>query len=250
MSESRFRAIAEQARAGVARRHGVRARLCRDAAALARTRSTRRSPPGCLPAQFDEHFIELWRYYLMYCEGGFRGGGDRRRAGDVGQGGVMKRIILAAALALAGAATAQTVTITPDNAAQAAPGRRRGAVLEPGAARPNFPAMEKLFPGHVVKAGGKVRPLPAGQAAGDRRGRGRCLQWPSSNIAGLIVVQDGKVRLERYARGLWAGRALDQLLGRQVVHLDAGRRGDPRRLHQVGRRSGDALHPRPCGQRL
>jgi cyclopropane-fatty-acyl-phospholipid synthase len=28
-----------------------------------------------LPAQFDRAFIDLWRYYLMYCEGGFRGGG-------------------------------------------------------------------------------------------------------------------------------------------------------------------------------
>lgn len=28
-----------------------------------------------LPAGFDETFIDLWRYYLMYCEGGFRGGG-------------------------------------------------------------------------------------------------------------------------------------------------------------------------------
>ena len=28
-----------------------------------------------LPAQFDERFRALWRYYLMYCEGGFRGGG-------------------------------------------------------------------------------------------------------------------------------------------------------------------------------
>ena len=30
---------------------------------------------GRLPAGFDRRFIELWRYYLMYCEGGFRGGG-------------------------------------------------------------------------------------------------------------------------------------------------------------------------------
>jgi cyclopropane-fatty-acyl-phospholipid synthase len=30
---------------------------------------------GCLPARFDERFVRLWRYYLMYCEGGFRGGG-------------------------------------------------------------------------------------------------------------------------------------------------------------------------------
>jgi cyclopropane-fatty-acyl-phospholipid synthase len=28
-----------------------------------------------LPAGFDRGFVELWRYYLMYCEGGFRGGG-------------------------------------------------------------------------------------------------------------------------------------------------------------------------------
>lgn len=28
-----------------------------------------------LPAGFDERFHQLWRYYLMYCEGGFRGGG-------------------------------------------------------------------------------------------------------------------------------------------------------------------------------
>ncbi len=30
---------------------------------------------GALPPGFDERFRELWRYYLMYCEGGFRGGG-------------------------------------------------------------------------------------------------------------------------------------------------------------------------------
>ena len=30
---------------------------------------------GRLPAGFDRQFCDLWRYYLMYCEGGFRGGG-------------------------------------------------------------------------------------------------------------------------------------------------------------------------------
>jgi cyclopropane-fatty-acyl-phospholipid synthase len=30
---------------------------------------------GRLPAGFDRRFCELWRFYLMYCEGGFRGGG-------------------------------------------------------------------------------------------------------------------------------------------------------------------------------
>lgn len=28
-----------------------------------------------LPGGFDDRFVRLWRYYLMYCEGGFRGGG-------------------------------------------------------------------------------------------------------------------------------------------------------------------------------
>jgi cyclopropane-fatty-acyl-phospholipid synthase len=28
---------------------------------------------GQLPARFDAHFVDLWRYYLMYCEGGFIG---------------------------------------------------------------------------------------------------------------------------------------------------------------------------------
>ena len=30
---------------------------------------------GRLPTGFDRAFCDLWRYYLMYCEGGFRGGG-------------------------------------------------------------------------------------------------------------------------------------------------------------------------------
>jgi cyclopropane-fatty-acyl-phospholipid synthase len=29
---------------------------------------------GQLPAGFDGRFVRLWRFYLMYCEGGFRGG--------------------------------------------------------------------------------------------------------------------------------------------------------------------------------
>jgi cyclopropane-fatty-acyl-phospholipid synthase len=33
------------------------------------------SAAGRLPQGFDEKFVRLWRYYLMYCEGGFRGGG-------------------------------------------------------------------------------------------------------------------------------------------------------------------------------
>ncbi len=40
-----------------------------------RKRFDRAASEGCLPQIFDEKFTRLWRYYLMYCEGGFRGGG-------------------------------------------------------------------------------------------------------------------------------------------------------------------------------
>ncbi|HEX8381126.1 MAG TPA: cyclopropane-fatty-acyl-phospholipid synthase family protein [Allosphingosinicella sp.] len=40
-----------------------------------RLRYDRAVAEGRLPAGFDEPFHRLWRYYLMYCEGGFRGGG-------------------------------------------------------------------------------------------------------------------------------------------------------------------------------
>lgn len=64
----------------------------------------------------------------------------------------------------------------------------------------NFPAMERLFPGHVVKAGTRVRPLAQGPA----------ISVPSAdidafiarqNVAGMIVLKDGRIVLERYGPG-------------------------------------------------
>ena len=112
----------------------------------------------------------------------------------------MKRVILAATLMLAGTATAQTVTITPDNAAKL---RQVGAEVlfwNQQQRDQNFPAMEKLFPGHVVKAGGKIRPLPKGKPLAIPEGELETAMT-ELNIAGMMVVQNGKVRLERYARG-------------------------------------------------
>jgi len=74
LSESRFAALAAarglktQDRTGFGLDYAETLRIWRerfDAAVTA----------GTLPAQFDSKFIDLWRYYLMYCEGGFRGGG-------------------------------------------------------------------------------------------------------------------------------------------------------------------------------
>jgi CubicO group peptidase (beta-lactamase class C family) len=64
----------------------------------------------------------------------------------------------------------------------------------------NFPNMERIFPGHVVKAGGRVRALPAGKPLGVPEADVDAF-IAAQNVAGLIVLQDGKVRLERYARG-------------------------------------------------
>ncbi|PTQ07312.1 SAM-dependent methyltransferase [Sphingomonas oleivorans] len=85
ISESRFRAAAEKAGLHWRDRRGfglhyaetLRRWRARFDAAVAEER---------LPAGFDERFVKLWRYYLMYCEGGFRGGGI-----DVAQVTLVKR---------------------------------------------------------------------------------------------------------------------------------------------------------------
>lgn len=74
LSESRFRALAE-----------ARGLIWQDqqdfglhyAETLRRWRANFETivKDGHLPAKFDQKFIDLWRFYLMYCEGGFRGGG-------------------------------------------------------------------------------------------------------------------------------------------------------------------------------
>ena len=74
LSEARFRSIAEAAglewhdRTGFGPDYAETLRRWR-------ARFDRAVAEGRLPARFDARFIALWRYYLMYCEGGFRGGG-------------------------------------------------------------------------------------------------------------------------------------------------------------------------------
>ncbi|MBC7986863.1 MAG: class I SAM-dependent methyltransferase [Sphingomonadaceae bacterium] len=74
ISETRFAAIGEKAglrwedRRGYGFHYAETLRRWRERfdAALAE---------GGMPADIDAKFADLWRYYLMYCEGGFRGGG-------------------------------------------------------------------------------------------------------------------------------------------------------------------------------
>lgn len=74
ISERRFRAIAEGCGLAWRDRQGYAAHY---AETLRRwgTRFDEAVAAGRLPPGFDPHFHRLWRYYLMYCEGGFRGGG-------------------------------------------------------------------------------------------------------------------------------------------------------------------------------
>ncbi|MBL9071040.1 MAG: class I SAM-dependent methyltransferase [Sphingopyxis sp.] len=74
ISESRFRALAE---ARGLEWHDVRYFSGCYAETLRqwRERFDAAVAAGQLPAGFDDRFVRLWRYYLQYCEGGFRGGG-------------------------------------------------------------------------------------------------------------------------------------------------------------------------------
>jgi cyclopropane-fatty-acyl-phospholipid synthase len=74
LSESRFRDIAAGAGLAWQDRHAFGEHY---AETLQRWRVAfdRAVDEERLPARFDAHFVAMWRYYLMYCEGGFRGGG-------------------------------------------------------------------------------------------------------------------------------------------------------------------------------
>lgn len=74
LSESRFRAIAQAQGLRWADQHNFGIDYA-DTLKLWREAFDAAVAEGRLPAEFDSHFIDLWRYYLMYCEGGFRGGG-------------------------------------------------------------------------------------------------------------------------------------------------------------------------------
>lgn len=73
ISEGRFRALAEER--GL-QWHDVHYFGDHYAETLRRWRERfdRAVEQGLLPPGFDQRFVALWRYYLIYCEGGFRGG--------------------------------------------------------------------------------------------------------------------------------------------------------------------------------
>ncbi|MDR6937644.1 MULTISPECIES: serine hydrolase [unclassified Luteibacter] len=66
----------------------------------------------------------------------------------------------------------------------------------------NFRAMETQYASNVVRHG-KAHPLPKGAALAPRFDDGQTLDgyMADHHVAGIMVVQDGKVRLERYGLG-------------------------------------------------
>lgn len=70
ISEERFRRIAEEQGLSWQDRQGYALHYAETLRRWRESFDTAVLPPG-----FDAHFRKLWRYYLMYCEGGFRGGG-------------------------------------------------------------------------------------------------------------------------------------------------------------------------------
>ena len=110
--------------------------------------------------------------------------------------------LLAAALMLAaapaGAQKAAPVTLTSENADRIRAAGAEVLFWSQQQRDANFPAMDRQFPGTVAKASPRPYPL--------RRGKPLKLDgvdafMTANNTAGLIVVKDGRIRLERYARG-------------------------------------------------
>ncbi len=85
ISEARLEALAMEAGLGWRDRRGFGLHYA-ETLKRWRVRYDEAAAEGRLPAGFDEPFHRLWRYYLMYCEGGFRGGGI-----DVAQVTLVKR---------------------------------------------------------------------------------------------------------------------------------------------------------------
>ncbi|MBW6523486.1 cyclopropane-fatty-acyl-phospholipid synthase family protein [Sphingomonas sp. RHCKR47] len=74
LSESRFRRIAEASGLEWRDRHAFGLDYA-ETLRQWRDRFDAAASEGRLPPRFDARFQRLWRFYLMYCEGGFRGGG-------------------------------------------------------------------------------------------------------------------------------------------------------------------------------
>ncbi len=109
----------------------------------------------------------------------------------------MRKLVLAAAALIACVPASAQVALTPENSDRI---RQAGAEIlfwNQAQRDANFPAMERQFPGTVAKASRRPKPLRTGKPLAFDP----AAYMTANNVAGLIVVQNGRVRLERYGRG-------------------------------------------------
>lgn len=136
----------------------------------------------------------------------------------------MKTVALALSLFAAPASASQPVKLTPEQAAHAQ--KLAAEVLFwPQAKRDrNFRHMQDIFPSTKVAAGKHVHPLPPGRSLLPALGGPKAVDqmMEQLNEVGLLVLQDGKIRLERYHGGfgpnqLWTSFSVAKSLTSSLV---------------------------------
>jgi hypothetical protein len=94
-----------------------------------------------------------------------------------------------------------------------------------------------------VAASGTPSPLPPGPPLKLGKDADVDAFMAAQRSAAVVILHDGKLRLERYGLGFDATGRWTSFLGGQVPDVHAGGRGHPRRLHQEHGRQGQRLHP-------
>lgn len=115
-------------------------------------------------------------------------------------------LVLAAALAAGGAQAQEQGPAAPE-ARLVQPPERDPADLQvlfwsDAQREQRFREMEQWFAGHEVPAAANPTPLPAGARYSDRLDAALRQYMADTNAAGLMVLEDGKVRFEHYALGM------------------------------------------------
>jgi CubicO group peptidase (beta-lactamase class C family) len=91
-----------------------------------------------------------------------------------------------------------------------------------------FAHWDSIFPSRVVRRGTRVHPLPSGHpiaafAPGGAGARQLDAFIAEQNVAGLLVLRDGKIRLERYGLGYSAaGRWTSQSVSKSITSTLVG----------------------------
>lgn len=107
-------------------------------------------------------------------------------------------LVATALLAAAPGIAKPPVALTPQNSARLSQVGAEILFWSQAQRDANFPHMEEHFPGTMAKASPRPYPLRPGKPL---KLDGVDAFMTANNTAGLIVVQDGRIRLERYARG-------------------------------------------------